>query len=54
MNSLLKNISEIELLAKEQVHKEKVPELVKQSIEMYQLIRPMLEADLNGIKKLSA
>lgn len=51
MNDLLGRITEIETLAREKTFAERIPVLVRRAIEEYNLISPMLEADLSNLLK---
>ncbi|MGC4039143.1 MAG: PAS domain S-box protein [Chitinophagaceae bacterium] len=50
MNHLLELVTTIELQAKEQKETDKIPAEIKQLVEQYALIRPMIEAELNSAK----
>ena len=49
MTALAERITEIEILARERTYAERIPLLVKQAIDQYNLISPLLEAELNQI-----
>jgi len=52
MNKMLADVSEIERLAKEEVHLDKLPVLISGALIHYNLIQPMLAADLAKAKAI--
>ncbi len=53
MAKLLDDVNEIELSAKDGRRLERVPALIKKVSQQYNLIKPMIEADLDKVKQLS-
>ncbi len=52
MNQLLNDVTAIEALAKQQTELEKLPQLLKRLQQQYDLIKPMLEADLQKARQM--
>lgn len=53
MNSMLEIVTSIELAAKEEKETEEIPEKLKQLTELFGLVRPIIETELNNAKMVN-
>jgi PAS domain S-box-containing protein len=53
MNSMLEMVAAVELAAKQEKETELIPDKLKQVTELYGLVRPIIETELNNAKSIS-